>query len=62
MHTQTGKTYTLPQVPDINVKELMIEIELVANTLLEWTASEGWKVSAAAVAAAAAAADAHSVL
>ncbi|KAF5831416.1 hypothetical protein DUNSADRAFT_13151 [Dunaliella salina] len=31
------------KVPDINVKELMIEIELVANTLLEWTPAEGWK-------------------
>ena len=34
----------LLQVPDINVKELMVEIELVANTLLEWTPAEGWKV------------------
>jgi len=31
-------------VPDINVKELMLEIELIANTLLEWTPAEGWKV------------------
>lgn len=28
----------------MNVKELMIEIELVANMLMEWTPAEGWKV------------------